>query len=113
MLTDMPNIIVTGGCGFIGHNLALELVKENYEVTVIDNLTFGNNLEDEVGFKLYEQDALDLNPKILDSVGAVIHLAGLSNDPMANFRPRDNYIYNSALSSLLVFLCKQKSIKRV
>ena len=73
---------------------------------------FGNNLKDEEGFTIYDRDALDIDPNWLEGADAIIHLAGLSNDPMANFRPRDNYIYNSALSSLLVFLCKQKRIKR-
>jgi nucleoside-diphosphate-sugar epimerase len=31
---------------------------------------------------------------------------------MANFRPRDNYINNSAMTGLLVYICKQKRIKR-
>jgi nucleoside-diphosphate-sugar epimerase len=32
---------------------------------------------------------------------------------MANFRPRDNFIHNSALTGLLVYFCKQKKIKRL
>ena len=31
-------ILVTGGLGFIGSNLVKRLVKEKYEVTIIDNL---------------------------------------------------------------------------
>lgn len=33
------NIIVTGGCGFIGSNLVDELIRLNYNVSVIDNLS--------------------------------------------------------------------------
>ena len=42
--------LVTGGAGFIGSNLALELEKQGHEVTVADNLLSGNkkNLD---GFK--------------------------------------------------------------
>lgn len=32
-------ILITGGAGFIGSNLALHLVKHGYEVTVLDNLS--------------------------------------------------------------------------
>ena len=33
--------IVTGGCGFIGSHLADYLIKLNFEVVVIDNLSVG------------------------------------------------------------------------
>ena len=32
------NILITGGAGFIGSNLALELIKSGHSVTVLDNL---------------------------------------------------------------------------
>lgn len=35
-------ILVTGGAGFIGSNLVHDLVKEDYEIIVIDNLSTGS-----------------------------------------------------------------------
>lgn len=35
----MSKILITGGAGFIGSNLALELVRRGHEVTVLDNLS--------------------------------------------------------------------------
>jgi dTDP-L-rhamnose 4-epimerase len=35
----MKKILITGGAGFIGSNLALELLKKGYEITVLDNLS--------------------------------------------------------------------------
>lgn len=35
----MKHILITGGAGFIGSNLALKLVSKGYEVTVLDNLS--------------------------------------------------------------------------
>ena len=32
-------LLITGGAGFIGSNLALKLVSKGYEVTVLDNLS--------------------------------------------------------------------------
>ncbi|WP_396234906.1 NAD-dependent epimerase/dehydratase family protein, partial [Acinetobacter baumannii] len=33
------NVLITGGAGFIGSNLALKLVSKGYNVTVLDNLS--------------------------------------------------------------------------
>lgn len=44
----MKNIIISGGAGFIGSNLALELTKKGFKVTVLDNLSMqihGDNPE--------------------------------------------------------------------
>lgn len=35
----MKNILITGGAGFIGSNLALALIKKEYKITVLDNLS--------------------------------------------------------------------------
>lgn len=35
----MKNILVTGGAGFIGSNVALKLLAKGYNVTVLDNLS--------------------------------------------------------------------------
>lgn len=45
----MKNILITGGAGFIGSNLALSLIDKGYNVTVLDNLSpqiHGENAED-------------------------------------------------------------------
>ena len=35
----MENILITGGAGFIGSNLALSLLNKGYKITVLDNLS--------------------------------------------------------------------------
>lgn len=46
----MKNILITGGAGFIGSNLALALIDKGYSITVLDNLSpqiHGDNAEDD------------------------------------------------------------------
>ena len=36
---SIKNVLITGGAGFIGSNLALKLIEKGYHVTVLDNLS--------------------------------------------------------------------------
>ncbi len=50
----MKSVLITGGAGFIGSNLALKLLDKGYQVTVLDNLSpqiHGENAE--IGSFLY------------------------------------------------------------
>jgi dTDP-L-rhamnose 4-epimerase len=38
-MNKYKNILITGGAGFIGSNLALKLIEKNYNITVLDNLS--------------------------------------------------------------------------
>ena len=38
------NILLTGGCGYVGSYLTEELLKDNHNVTVFDTQWFGNPL---------------------------------------------------------------------
>ncbi len=35
----MKNVLITGGAGFIGSNLALKLIEKGYNITILDNLS--------------------------------------------------------------------------
>ena len=37
----MKKVLVTGGCGFVGSNLVDLLIDDGYDVTVVDDLSFG------------------------------------------------------------------------
>lgn len=81
-------IVITGGAGFIGSNLAERLLREDHSVTVIDNLSAGSldNLSQclpSPKFRFVQQDLLDLpalEPAV-DGHDAVFHLAANSDIP--------------------------------
>jgi nucleoside-diphosphate-sugar epimerase len=48
----------------------------------------------------------------LHSYDQVIFLAGLSNDPMAEFSPSKNFIFNAAAPAYLAYTAKNAKVKR-
>ena len=79
-------VLVTGGAGFIGSNLAEELIRQGARVSIIDNLTTGfrENLEDIKGdFDFIEGDINDDSAlsKAIDDAEIVFHEAALPSVP--------------------------------
>jgi nucleoside-diphosphate-sugar epimerase len=103
-------ILLAGGAGYIGSALVPKLLDRGYEIEVVDLLWFGNQLPESV--KVRQMDILDLNEKDLEGFDQVIFLAGLSNDPMAEFSPSMNFISNAAAPAYLGYIAKRAGIKR-
>lgn len=83
----MKRILVTGGAGFIGSHTVDLLLKNNYKVIVIDNLSTGKlsylNLFDP-NLEFIQRDILDY-PKLLAELSrcdAVLHLAAIVSIPL-------------------------------
>ena len=104
-------ILLAGGAGFIGSLLVPELLEHGYDVEVIDLLWFGNNLPNEV--KVIKKDLFDCREDDFKEYEQIIFLAGLSNDPMAEFNPAMNFISNGALPSYLAYIAKRAGVKRL
>ena len=68
-------ILVTGGAGFIGTNLLLELKKQNHKLVSVDNYSIGTNHIEGVKYI-----SLDVNhiKEIKNDFDLIYHLAGLS-----------------------------------
>ena len=87
-------ILIAGGAGYIGSVLIPKLLERGYEVDVIDLFWFGNHLPEKVG--IINKDIFHLEESDVKGYDQVIFLAGLSNDPMAEFSPSENFISNGS-----------------
>jgi len=105
----MKKILLTGGAGYIGTRFCQEY-SDIYKITVLDNFWFGDNLPENV--TKVKKDISKINEKDLDGYDVVIFMAGLSNDPMASFRPDLNFVENSAVPTYLAYMSKQVGIKK-
>ncbi len=103
-------ILVAGGAGYIGSALIPELLDRGYDVDVLDLLWFGNNLPKQA--TIIQRDIFDLKEEDLKEYTQVIFLAGLSNDPMAEFSPAKNFISNAAAPAYLAYSAKRAGVKR-
>ena len=84
-------ILITGGAGFIGTNLAERLVKEGHQVHVIDDYSTGEFKENHLLGVVYKKDDVT-DIRKLGKFDKIYHLAALSriqpsfNDPEETFR---------------------------
>jgi len=103
-------ILVAGGAGYIGSVMVPKLAERGYMVDVVDLLWFGNNLPSSIN--VIQRDIFNLEKEDLKGYDQVLFLGGLSNDPMAEFSPRDNFIQNASAPAYLGYLAKVSGVKR-
>lgn len=103
-------VLVAGGAGYLGSALIPKLLERGYAVDVVDLFWFGNHLPPDVG--IVNRDLFELQAGDLEKYDQVIFLAGLSNDPMAEFSPSKNFIFNAAAPAYLCYIAKQAKVRR-
>ena len=83
-------ILLTGDRGYVGTVLSSILIEKEYDVVGYDIGYFADNLltEEDHDYPKITKDIRDLEVIDLQGIDAVIHLAGLSNDPLGEFSPR-------------------------
>ena len=101
------HILITGGCGYVGTNLANRLLEDGHRVTVVDIMWFGNYLQPHEDLKVVQTDIRDIDNVPMDNIDAVIHLANIANDPTGDLSPKLTWEVNVLASKLLV----EKAIK--
>lgn len=114
----MSKILVTGGAGFIGSAVIKHLAKLNHEISVIDNLSFGNR--DFIAIpdsNFYKIDIRDKNAvesamnKIKPDV--VIHLAAIHFIPYCNENPYESSDINIRGTIHVLDAAEKNNVKKV
>ena len=107
-------VLVTGHKGYIGTVLVPMLLAQNHEVVGLDSdlferCTFGENIPEipEVRKDVREVEAADV-----EGFDVILHLAGLSNDPLGNLNPDLTFEINHRASVRLAKLAKEVGVPR-
>jgi nucleoside-diphosphate-sugar epimerase len=108
---DQMRVLLTGGAGYIGAILTPMLLKRGYEVRLVDSGIFGFDTVP-ADVELIKKDILFFDDSWLKGVDVVLHLAGLSNDPMAELFPHTNYLTNAAGTAIIAEASKRAGIQR-
>lgn len=103
-------LLIAGGAGYVGSALIPKLLDRGYKVDVVDLFWFGNRLPRQVG--VLNKDIFQLTEEDLQPYDQAIFLAGLSNDPMAEYSPSKNFVFNAAAPSYLAYIAKRAKVKR-
>lgn len=113
------NVLITGGCGFIGANLVRYLTGRGVSIRILDNLAEGKQeYLNDTGFSPFpelvtgditDRDTVD---KALDGVSAVIHLAAISRVITADEETEAVWDINVKGTLNLLEGCRRKGIIR-
>ncbi|MDU2201881.1 MAG: UDP-glucose 4-epimerase GalE [Anaerococcus hydrogenalis] len=120
----MKNILITGGAGYIGSHIAVELLDKNYKVIVYDNLTNSSKISvqrvEEITGKnitFYEADILD-EKKLSEvfkkeKIDVVIHCAALKSVGESVKKPLEYYHNNITGTLSLLKIMRKYSCKNI
>jgi nucleoside-diphosphate-sugar epimerase len=107
-------VLVTGHDGYIGCALVPILVRAGHEVVGLDSFLFEDcTLGPEVEtVETIRGDIREVDGRDLRGFDAIIHLAGISNDPLGDLNPECTYDINYRASVRLARLAKEVGVPR-
>ena len=107
-------VLVTGDRGYIGSVLVPTLIEKNYEVVGFDVGFFRDNLLCD-SFDDYEKitcDIRNVTKSHFKNIKSVIHLAGLSNDPLGELTPNITHEINYEATINFAKIAKAEGVER-
>ena len=108
----MKKILITGSAGYIGTVLTDYLAERGYEVIGYDVGFFKDSSLFQATHKnTTYRDVRFISADDFKGIDAVVHLAGISNDPVGTLDPKLVYDPTRAYSLALANICKKLGIK--
>jgi len=114
----MFNYLITGGAGFIGSNIAIELIKENHSVRILDNLATARleNLDgyhDNIEFVSGDLRDLSIVRKAVEGVEYILHQGALPSVARSIENPIASNETNITGTLNVLVAAKDAGVKRV
>ncbi len=106
------NILVLGGCGFVGTVLTQTLLAEGHYVTVVDIMWFGNYLKEHKNLKVIKEDIRNVDNIPMKGIDVVIHLANIANDPCGELNSKLAWEVNVLATMRLVECAISNKVKQ-
>ncbi|MCB4790661.1 MAG: SDR family oxidoreductase [Elusimicrobia bacterium] len=101
------NILLTGGCGYVGTLLTKALLDESHKVTVVDIMWFGNYLAEHKNLTVIKEDIRNTDKIPMDGMEVILHLANIANDPCGELNSKLAWEVNALATMTLA----EKAIK--
>lgn len=111
-------ILVTGGAGYVGSVLCPKLLKQGYDVRVLDlfiyDLSSLDSCKEYASFQIIKGDIRDINTvrDAMQDIDCIIHLAAISNDPTCDLDESLTRSVNYEAVKLLLDCAKESGVKR-
>jgi UDP-N-acetylglucosamine 4-epimerase len=115
----MPQLLITGGAGFIGSNFAKTSINRGWKVRILDKLSTGlQSIADELelnGAEIIIGDIRDelLLDKAIEGCDAVVHLAAQVSVPLSVSNPEETMSINVDGTSKVIAACLKHGVKRL
>ena len=114
------HILVTGGAGYIGSHAVRALLRESYDLTVVDNLKGGHRefvppeahfFETDIGDTALMHDLFQQQKERGMPITAVMHFAGRIEAGLSGKEREDFYYNNVVCGERLLRICEEFGVK--
>ena len=107
------NLLITGGCGYIGSELTQHLLLKKNKVTIVDNFWFGNYHKKNNNLRIIKEDIRNFGRLNIKNIDVIIHLANVANDPTVELNPTLSWEINALASKIIADHAIKNKVKKI